>query len=362
MHKSFLLTLLFPLQILPGMAQSAIRMVVGTYTDGTSRGIYSFVFDQVKGIAHALDTLNISNPSFLTISQNGSRIYAVSENSDSTAAVNAIRFDSRSGKMQLINSQSTKGADPCYVSTNGRILLTANYSGGSLSIFPLAKDGSVLPMSQQIKGTTTSSDMPQQSTAHIHCAQFSPSGQEVLATDFSANRLIRMTLHQGTALSSPTTAALMPKNSGCRHFVWSNDNKYCYVISELSGAVTVLRNTPGLMPVVQQIQSDSVGGHGSADIHLSHDGRFLYTTNRLVDDGISIFAVDKESGRLNKIGYQPTGIHPRNFNITPNGRFLLCACRDSGVIQVFLIDSASGLLHDIHQDIKIDKPVCIQFF
>ncbi|MFW5550100.1 MAG: lactonase family protein, partial [Prevotella sp.] len=253
MHKSFLLTLLFPLQILPGMAQSAIRMVVGTYTDGTSRGIYSFVFDQVKGIAHALDTLDISNPSFLTISQNGSRIYAVSENSDSTAAVNAIRFDSRSGKMQLINSQSTKGADPCYVSTNGRILLTANYSGGSLSIFPLAKDGSVLPMSQQIKGMTASSDMPQQSTAHIHCAQFSPSGQEVLATDFSANRLIRMTLHQGTALSSPTTAALMPKNSGCRHFVWSNDNKYCYVISELSGAVTVLRNTPGLMPVVQQI-------------------------------------------------------------------------------------------------------------
>ena len=84
MHKSFLLTLLFPLQILPGMAQSAIRMVVGTYTDGTSRGIYSFVFDQVKGIAHALDTLDISNPSFLTISQNGSRIYAVSENSDST--------------------------------------------------------------------------------------------------------------------------------------------------------------------------------------------------------------------------------------------------------------------------------------
>ena len=134
MHKSFLLTLLFPLQILPGMAQSAIKMVVGTYTDGTSRGIYSFVFDQIKGIAHALDTLNISNPSFLTISQNGSRIYAVSENSDSTAAVNAIRFDSRSGKMQLINSQSTKGADPCYVSTNGRILLTANYSGDRKSV------------------------------------------------------------------------------------------------------------------------------------------------------------------------------------------------------------------------------------
>ena len=83
----------------------------------------------------------------------------------------------------------------------------------------------------------------------------------------------------------------------------------------------------------------------------SANTRFLYTTNRLVDDGISILAVDKESGRLNKIGYQPTGIHPRNFNISPSCRFLLCACRDSGVIQVFLIDSASGLLHDIHQDI-----------
>ena len=362
MYKSLLTTLLLLLQLASSMAQNTIKMVVGTYTNGTSRGVYSFDFDQDHGTAHALDTLDVSNPSFLTISQDGTRIYAVSENNDSTAAVNAIRFDNKTGRMSLINSQPTHGEDPCHVSTNGRILLTANYTGGSLSVLPLDKDGALLPMSQQLRGTTASSDMPQQATAHIHCALFTPDGREVVATDFSANRLIRMSLEEATRLSSPTNAAILPENSGCRHFVWSNDRRFCYVISEISGAVTVLRNTSGTMPILQQIQSDSVGGHGSADIHLSPNGHFLYTSNRLVDDGISIFAVEEETGRLTKIGYQPTGIHPRNFNITPNGRFLLCACRDSNVIQVFSIDQTTGLLHDTHQDIRMDKPVCIQFY
>jgi 6-phosphogluconolactonase (cycloisomerase 2 family) len=62
-----------------------------------------------------------------------------------------------------------------------------------------------------------------------------------------------------------------------------------------------------------------------------------------------------------KVGYQKTGIHPRNFNITPNGKFLLCACRDSNIIQVFEIDKETGLLKDTHQDISVDKAVCVKF-
>ena len=65
--------------------------------------------------------------------------------------------------------------------------------------------------------------------------------------------------------------------------------------------------------------------------------------------------------KIKELGYQLTGIHPRNFIITPNGKYLLAACRDSHVIQVFQRDSVTGLLSDTHQDISIDKPVCIQF-
>ena len=64
---------------------------------------------------------------------------------------------------------------------------------------------------------------------------------------------------------------------------------------------------------------------------------------------------------LAKVGYQLTGIHPRNFNITPNGKYLLVACRDSHVIQVYRRDETTGLLENINKDIAISKPVCIQF-
>ena len=107
--------------------------------------------------------------------------------------------------------------------------------------------------------------------------------------------------------------------------------------------------------------SDSVGARGGADIHLSPDGRFLYSSNRLKAEGIAIFAVDALTGLLTPVGYQPTAAHPRQFNITPNGHFLLCCCRDSNKIQVFRRDKTTGLLTDTGNDIPVRRAVCVQF-
>ena len=94
---------------------------------------------------------------------------------------------------------------------------------------------------------------------------------------------------------------------------------------------------------------------------ITPDGRFLYASNRLKGDGIAIFSIDPANGQLTKVGYQLTGVHPRNFVITPNGKFLLCACRDSNVVQVYEIDKQSGLLRDTEKDIRVSKPVCLKF-
>ena len=131
-------------------------------------------------------------------------------------------------------------------------------------------------------------------------------------------------------------------------------------MSELAGTVTVFANEHGTLKHLQTIASDSVNGGGGADIHLSPDGKFLYSSNRLKADGISIFKVNPANGLLTKVGYQLTGTHPRNFCITPNGKYLLCACRDSNLIQVYRINGESGMLSDIHQDIILKKPVCVK--
>ena len=342
--------------------EDELSMLIGTYTDGTSKGIYSFRFNQKTGTATPLDSVELSNPSYLTPSEDGKFIYAVSEMNDSTAAVNALAFDKQTGNLRLLNSERTPGAAPCYVSTNGKEVLTANYSGGNMSVFRLRKDGTLSPAEALFKGTANGPDTIRQIVPHIHCALFSPDGKYIFATDFSADRILCFTLSsEGNISRLPGEAIGIAPDSGPRHLTFSPNGKFAYLINELSGKVIAFGYTDGTLEQIQSIAADSLQARGSADIHLSPDGKFLYASNRLEGDGIAIFAVDTVNGTLTRAGYQSTGIHPRHFNITPNGKYLLAACRDSNVIQIYERDTENGLLKDTQQDILIDKPVCVQF-
>lgn len=342
--------------------QDELTMLIGTYTNGTSHGIYTFRFDQQTGLAVALDSFALRNPSFLIPSADGKHVYVVSEMNDSTASLSALAFDKQSGRLSMEKTLLTQGEDPCHVSTNGKLVLAANYSGGSLSAFTLTKDGNLDTLVANFKGSTGGPDAERQPVPHIHCSQFSPDGKYVFATDFSADRLLRFPVGADGKSLLPADAAFgIEDDSGPRHFLFSTDGKHAYLISELSGKVTVFSyTTDGKLEQQQSIVADKAAARGSADIHLSPDGRFLYASNRLKEDGIAIFAVNAD-GTLVPAGYQNTGIHPRNFHITPNGKYLLVACRDSNVIQVYGRNEENGLLTDTHRDIRIDKPVCIQF-
>lgn len=339
-------------------AGNILTMAVGTYTDSGSYGIYSIRFNQSTGEAVVLDSLKMSNPSFLTFSDDARCIYAVNENGGADAALSAVRFSPSTGHMTLINTVRTFGADPCYVEIDGKVALTANYTGGSMTVFPINDDGSLGEKLFLFSGTTGGKH-PRQSTAHVHTARFFDKNT-ILATDFSADRLLRFHVN-GTAVTDDGVAGFTLPSSGPRHLEFLRKKDFVYAINELAGTVTVFRNTGKDLERIQTIVSDSLGGRGCADIHLSPDGRFLYASNRLKGDGISVFKVDRKKGTLQKTGYVLTGEHPRNFAITPNGRFLLCACRDSNVIQVFAVDRKSGMLKDTNRNIPLKKPVCIRF-
>ena len=340
-------------------AQEKVMMLVGTYTYGGSKGIYSYRFNQLTGEAEVLDSLAMRNPSYLTLSRDGKLVYAVSETGDASASLNIVSL-SRDGSMRLLDTAHTEGADPCYVAVSNQIALTANYSGGSMSVFQLSQEGTKAELQTRFLGTTGGPDLTRQEVPHVHCACFTPDGRYVLATDFSADRILSYRL-TGQNVAANGIAAEVSADSGTRHLIFSKDGRFSFLMSELSGNVTVFRYAHGRLKKLQEIVSDSVGARGGADIHLSPDGRFLYSSNRLKDESIAIFSVDKTTGQLTRIGYQPTGAHPRQFNITPNGRFLLCCVRDSDKIQVFRRDMQTGLLTDTHQDIPVSKAVCVQF-
>lgn len=352
-----------------GTTENGLTMLVGTYTSGTSKGIYSFRFNEETGTATALSEVEVENPSYLVPSADGKFVYAVSELNNEQAAANAFAFDKEKGSFKLLNSQKTGGEDPCYIITNGKHVITANYSGGSISVFPIAKDGSLLPASDMIQFEGSGADKERQEKSHLHCVRITPDGKYLFANNLGTDRIHKFIINPdadaenkaGFLKEGSPAAFNVQAGSGPRHLTFAPNGNYAYLINELSGTVIAFNYKDGNLKEIQTIAADTVGAKGSGDIHISPDGKFLYASNRLKADGIAIFSIRPDNGMLTKAGYQLTGIHPRNFIITPTGKYLLVACRDSNLIQIYERDADTGLLTDIRKEIKVDRPVCIKF-
>ena len=152
----------------PSTTDSELTMLVGTYTSGSSKGIYTFRFNEEAGESLPLSDAEVANPSYLIPSADGKFVYSVNEFSKDQAAVSAFAFDKEKGTLHLLNTQKTMGAEPCYLTSNGKNIVTANYSGGSITVFPIGQDGALLPASDVIEFKGSGPDKERQTMPHLH--------------------------------------------------------------------------------------------------------------------------------------------------------------------------------------------------
>ena len=350
------LFLLLALTLASCARPDVLTMFVGTYSDG----FYAYDFDQRAGcfvgdgpVAKA----EMPNPSYLAVQ--GNKVYAVSEMSDSTASVWAWRWGGNG--FEKVNVQPTglpaKGEDPCYVSTDGILLAVANYSGGTLGVYRLREDGGIAPLDSLLISGTGGPDLSRQDSPHVHCAVFTPDGKHLLFSEFSADEIGRLDVYAGGVRGYCRAATLHP-DYGPRHLLFDASGAHLYVIGELSGDITVFDYVNGSLVERQVIKADRLDARGAADLHLSPDGKFLYASLRLKGDGIAVFSVAAD-GTLTYVGYQATGPHPRNFNITPNGRFVLVCCRDNDSVEIYDRDASTGLLTPTGRCLIVTRPVFV---
>ena len=344
-------------------------ILVGTYTSNEgSKGIYVHRFNTDTGNSDSVSMVQANNPSYLTLSPNEKFVYAVGE--DQESGVYSFSFDKKRGSLIPINFQPTLSSGPCYITIDhsGRNVHTANYRGGSITSFQVNTDGSLTPAQSVLSFEGSGPDSTRQQNPHLHSVVFTSAGNYLFASDLGSDKLYRLDSSNSPFEGQPNINDRslkefdMPPGTGPRHFAFHPmGDKYLYVLGELSGEVIVFDYDNGDLNHKQTVVADSVGARGSADIHISPNGRYLYASNRLKADGIAIFEINNDDGTLSKIGYQPTAQHPRNFVITPNGKYLLVASRDDNKIQVFEINNDTGLLTNTNQDILISKPVCLKF-
>ena len=372
--KTLLSLLLITQTSLLSLAQIKPRfyhLVIGTYTKSQTKGLFVYKFDRETGkLSYESNTDGIKNPSYLAISQDGSKVYSVSESgTERKGAVNAFQFNQRTGELALINEQETVGTGPCYISIakDNQYIFTANYAGGNLSVLPLNSDGSVGPLAQLIQHEGSSINLNRQKEPHSHSVIFSPSGDILYNADLGTDKLYAYQYHPKEAkpLSDANPAfTKIEAGFGPRHFEFNKKANRVYLISELTATVSVFDVEDKGLNLIQNISMnnpDFKGVNGAADIHLSNDGKFLYATNRGTANEIVIFKVDKSNGKLEKItSISSKGETPRNFMIDPTDRYLLVANQNSNDIYVFKRDKKTGLLEDINEKISIGNPVCLK--
>ena len=350
---------------------------VGTYTEegSQSKGIYAYRFDEGSGqitwLGLAAET---TNPSFMAVHPNGRFLYAVNEvqnyKGPNSGGVSAFSIDRATGKLTFLNEVPSRGADPCYIIVDkaGKHVLVANYTGGSIAVFPVLADGKLGESSEFVQHTGHGSDPKRQEGPHAHSIDLSPDNRFAFVDDLGLDELKVYKYDSAKGSLTPNTPAFakLDPGAGPRHFVLHPSGKFAYVVAEMASTVTAFsvdlnKGTLQRLQTISTLPKDFKGENDDAEIQVHPSGKFLYASNR-GHDSIAVFAIDPQKGTLTEIEDVPTqGNIPRSFEIDPTGNFLFAENQKSGDIVVFRIDSNTGKLTATGQKVDVGSPVDVKF-
>jgi 6-phosphogluconolactonase len=359
------------------VSNSKQRVYFGTYSRGTkSKGIYVADVDLEGGtISDVRLAAESDNPSFVAIHPNGKWLYAACEVADfggaKSGSVAAFSIDDATGKLTLLNHQSTKGGAPCHlvVDRTGKCVLSANYGGGSVCVHPIEADGKLRSASSFVQHQGKSVNPQRQEAPHAHSINVDPANRFAFVADLGLDQILSYQFNpdQGTLAANPSGSAKLKPGAGPRHFSFRPDGRFAFTNNEIHSTVTSFKYDAerGALTEVNTVSTLPAGSHpgnSTAECLAHPNGRFVYVSNR-GHDSIAILSVDAETGRLAHLGNESTqGKTPRNFSIDPTGKLLLAENQSSDTVVVFKIDSDSGKLSATGCVVEVPTPVCAKFW
>src|SRR5579863_7897737 len=270
--KTLLLTLLILVMSSVAAASPASKekyfVYVGTYTaeGSTSKGIYAYRYDPNTSTLTSVGLVaETTNPSFLAIHPNHRFLYAVNETGDykgqKSGAVTAFSIDHVTGKLTQLNQVASGGADPCYITVDktGKYVLVANYTGGSISAFPVLADGRLGEASAFIQHSGHGTNPKRQEGPHAHSIDLSPDNRFAIVDDLGLDETLvyKFDSVKGSLTPNDPAFAKADPGAGPRHFALHPNGKFAYVINEMGDTVSVFSFEPanGVMHSVQTIST-----------------------------------------------------------------------------------------------------------
>lgn len=337
-------------------------LLIGSYTKEGNSGVEIFGLDTRSGKPLADYTLNSPNASFLTASKDRKLLYSVREDGGAFASVVVFKvgFD---GKYNLLNMVPNPGNGPCHVvyREESKTVYTANYGSGSLCVYK-TENGKLLPIAQHIIYKGSSVNKSRQQASHAHQVTVSPDGKFLYVTDLGADKIHKHSINADGTVSENYSSIPVKPGNGPRHMTFNKTGTHVYLINELSGTVDVFKVNDGKFSLQQSLVADTTTApvKGSADIHISTNGKWLLTSNRVTSNEVTIFSILND-GSLEKKSHIFVAKHPRNFSFDPSSKHVYVASRDENKIQVFSFNESDGSMKDLNRDIPVKMPACILF-
>ncbi|MCJ2372079.1 lactonase family protein [Pseudomonas sp. RGM 3321] len=367
---------------LQAQAMPDTELLIGSYTQGKSEGIYRFAFNSETGMIDAkpLQVVKTENPSWLTVSRDQRYLFAVNENGpgqkDVVGKVSSFAIDPKTRRITPINQVQSRGEEPTHssLSYDGRYLFVANYAvnpepGGALTVVPVVKDGTLSEAVQVLPlGPGSKVNSERQMSSHVHLAVPTPDDKYVVTADLGADKLFVYQYDASQAkplqpAKEPTVQ--LPGGSGPRHTLFSADGKHAWLVLEMTAQVAVFDYHDGVFKQTQLVDMKNKGvqeKNGGGALHTSPDGKFLYVTNRGDANQVVVFRIDQASGKLEEIQRRSLeGKEPREFAFDPTGKFMLFANQKSNQIVTLRRDPQSGKIGETVQKFDADSPSYLRF-
>jgi 6-phosphogluconolactonase len=354
---------------------NTLTLAVGTYTlpmphvQGKGQGIYLLGFDPATGRLRELAVQPAANPSYLTPSADGRRLYAVREvNVEDGPGLSTYEVDAANHSLKLLGDVATPGGWPCHVSVVDELnlVLVSNYATGEVLAYSLDATGVPAGAPVVLKREGSGPNAARQEAPHAHCALVTPDRRHVYLTDLGVDGVVRHALDGGSGKVAEAADHMLKAAAGAgpRHLAFTRSGKHLLVDYELSSSMRMYKlaeNAAELVCEISTLPEDFKGESAAGGMRVHPSGKFVYVGNRGHD---SIFGarIDEAEGTLTPIGtWSVGGRTPRDLAVSPDGRHLLAAAQDDGFIRVFAIDAQTGALSDTGYTYPIPTAACLEF-
>jgi 6-phosphogluconolactonase len=348
------------------MAKSTLLYIATQNPDGM--GITLAEFDSATGVLSAPKmAIETRDPAHFTLSNDGSHLYMC--NTGTPGGVSAFAVDRKSGGLRLLNYKESKGRGPSYVSVDGsgKYVLDANYGGGFVEVYSLAKDGSLDQQTAFVQHIGSSVN-PRQSKPFAHWFRTDPSNKFGLVADLGMDEVVVYKFDAKTGKLAPNDPPFtkVAGGMGPRHLAFHPNGKWVYGIAEIANEVMAF-NWDGSKGTLTQFQSVKTLADGfkdpstAAEIAVRADGKFLYATNR-GEDSIVVYAIDSATGALTLKQRTPSlGKVPRYFTFDPTNKWFIVSNQEGGNVAVFSVDAKTGELAPKGEPVALPKPMALVF-